>query len=70
MVRVPGSKPLLMDAGRLVFAFLIDHGGTPGDPDDDVLISRDVVFQAGPHPDLDSDFELFCEVIPPALGID
>jgi hypothetical protein len=23
----------------------------------------------GPHPDLDSDFDLFCETLVPALGI-
>jgi hypothetical protein len=24
----------------------------------------------GPHPDLESDFELFCETLVPALGIE
>ncbi len=66
-IRVPGSPPLSIDAGRIVFSNLIDDNGTPAFPDDDKLISRDVVFEAGPHPDLDSDFGLFCEVVLPAL---
>jgi hypothetical protein len=40
----------------------VDYNGTPADDDDDdTLLSQSVVFQAGPHPDLDSNFELFCQ---------
>jgi len=31
------------------------------------LVSNSVSGEKGPHPDLDSDFELFCNIIEPAL---
>ena len=36
-------------------------------PETDEFISSEVIVNKGPHPDLDSDFELFCEVVAPAL---
>ena len=51
---------LLRDAGIAVFTDVFDLA--TGD-----LISSDVSIK-GPHPDLESDFALFCEVITPALS--
>lgn len=51
---------LLRDAGIAVFTEVFDLA--TGDP-----ISSDVSIK-GPHPDLESDFALFCEVITPALS--
>lgn len=55
------------DRGQVVFTLIIDIGD-PEDPEDDVLISSEVIRQAGPHPDADSEFELFCEVVEDVLG--
>jgi hypothetical protein len=55
------------DRGQITFQFVVDLND-PADPEDDVLISSDVLFQAGPHPVADSDFELFCEVVTDVLG--
>ena len=52
---------LLRDAGFVQFADTFDL--ETGD-----FISSEVVFVKGPHPELDSDFALFCEVITEALG--
>ena len=49
------------DAGFVQFADTFDLA--TGDP-----ISSEVVFIKGLHPDLESDFALFCEVITGALG--
>jgi hypothetical protein len=51
---------LLRDAGVAVFTEVFDLA--TGD-----LISTDISFK-GPHPDLESDFVLFCEVITGALS--
>jgi hypothetical protein len=51
---------LLRDAGLI--AFLITFDG-------DEFISQETVLVKGPHPEADSDFEAFCEVTVPALGI-
>jgi hypothetical protein len=32
------------------------------------FVSRSVVDEKGPHPDLESDFAIFCDVIVPALS--
>ncbi len=50
---------LILDAGSITF--LDTFNG-------DEFISGEVVFN-GPHPEAASDFQLFCEVIPGALGI-
>jgi hypothetical protein len=36
---------------------------------DDESVSSEILFVKGPHPQAESDFELFCEVIPDALGL-
>jgi hypothetical protein len=51
---------LLRDAGFVQFADTFDL--VTGEP-----ISSEVAFVKGPHPELDSDFALFCEVITGAL---
>ena len=55
------------DRGRIIFETTVDLND-PEDPEDDVVISDEIVFQAGPHPEADSGFTLFCDVIQDALG--
>lgn len=55
------------DRGRIGLVIVIDLND-PADPEDDVLVSFDVVFVAGPHPEADSDFTLFCDVFTDVLG--
>ena len=57
---------LVMDVGRITFTTTVDFGD-PEDPEDDVLVSSEITFLAGPHPEAESDFTLFCEVITAAL---
>ena len=52
---------LLRDAGIVTFADTFDL--VTGE-----FISSEVIVQKGPHPDLDSDFELFCDVVTEALA--
>jgi hypothetical protein len=52
---------LLRDAGIVVFEDTFDG---------DTLLSSAVTIVKGPHPELDSDFTLFCQVMTEALGID
>jgi hypothetical protein len=35
----------------------------------DQFVSREIIVDRGPHPDIESGLTLFCEVIPPALGL-
>jgi hypothetical protein len=59
-VKTEHGSVLLRDAGIAVFTDVFDlDTGAP--------ISSDVSIK-GPHPDLESDFVLFCEVITPALS--
>jgi hypothetical protein len=51
----------------VVFATVLDYNDTPTDVEDDEFISQTIESISGPHPDLESDFELFCEVVVPAL---
>jgi hypothetical protein len=51
---------LLRDAGFAVFRNTFVNGD---------LVSSEVVLERGDHPDLASDFELFCEVTTDALGL-
>ncbi len=66
-VRLPDGTVAIKDVGRVVFATVLDYNGTPTDVDDDVFISQSIESISGPHPDLESDFTLFCEVVVPAL---
>jgi len=65
-LQTPDGTTLLKDRGRVVFRFVIDDNGTPENHEDD-LFSQEVVSVSGPHPDLESDFTLFCEVVTDAL---
>jgi hypothetical protein len=57
-----GSRPLrLRDAGIVTFADTFDL--VTGE-----FISSEVIVEKGPHPELDSDFELFCDVVTEALA--
>jgi hypothetical protein len=55
------GRVLIRDAGYVVLLQTIE---------DDELVENEVLIINGPHPDLESDFELFCEVMPEALGIE
>jgi hypothetical protein len=66
-VRLSDGTVAIRDVGRVVFATVIDYGGTPTDTSDDEFISQTIESISGPHPDLESDFTLFCEVVVPAL---
>jgi hypothetical protein len=66
-IRLSDGTVAIRDVGRVVFATVLDYGGTPTDVEDDVFISQTIESISGPHPDLESDFELFCEVVVPAL---
>jgi len=60
-IKTAHGPVLLRDAGFVQFADTFDLAtGAP--------ISSEVVFVKGPHPELDSDFTLFCEVITEALA--
>jgi hypothetical protein len=59
-VQTTDGPVLLRDAGLI--AFLVTFDG-------DEFISQETVLVKGPHPDAESDFELFCEVTTEALGI-
>jgi hypothetical protein len=54
------------DRGLITFTTVIDLHDPEDDADDEVLSSD--VSQSGPHPDADSDFELFCAVVEDVLG--
>jgi hypothetical protein len=60
-IRTANGPVLLLDVGFVQFADTFDL-------ETGEFISSEVVFVKGPHPDLDSDFALFCEVITGALG--
>jgi hypothetical protein len=55
------GRRLIRDAGYVVIRSTFDG---------DEIVSQEVLVSKGPHPDLDSDFELFCETLVPALGIE
>jgi hypothetical protein len=66
-IRLSDGTIAIMDVGRVVFVSVLDYNGTPTNVDDDVEISSSIESISGPHPDLESDFELFCEVVVPGL---
>src|SRR5262249_52215522 len=59
-VKLAHGGMLLRDAGYVTFLRTFDADGN--------LVSSEPIIERGPHPDLDSDFELFCNVTVPALG--
>ena len=60
-VKTAHGGVLLRDAGYVQFLRTFDADGE--------LVSSEVVLERGPHPDLDSDFEAFCDVTVSALGL-
>jgi hypothetical protein len=52
---------LLRDAGIVTFADTFDL--VTGE-----FISSEVIVHKGPHPELDSDFALFCDIVTDALA--
>lgn len=60
LFKTPHGGVLTLDAGYIVFQVTFD-----GDEE----ISSEIVVNNGPHPQADSDFELFCEIMPEALGL-
>jgi hypothetical protein len=66
-VRLSDGTVAIKDVGRAVFVAVLDYNGTPTNTDDDEFISQTIESISGPHPDLESDFTLFCEVVVPAL---
>ena len=61
------GQTVTMDVGRVVFVSVINYNGTPTDTSDDVLISQSIESISGPHPELQSGFTLFCQVVVAAL---
>lgn len=61
LLRTPQGPVLLRDAGLITFADTFDL-------DTEELLSSEILVNRGPHPDADSDFTLFCEVITEALA--
>jgi hypothetical protein len=59
-LQLPHGAVLLRDAGIIAFVAAFDG---------DEFISQETVVVKGPHPEADSDFELFCEITTEALGI-
>jgi hypothetical protein len=59
-IKIPHGPVLSRDAGNVTFLDTFDADGN--------FLSRTVVDEKGPHPDLDSDFTLFCDVIVPAIS--
>jgi hypothetical protein len=66
-IRLSDGTVAIKDRGRVVFVTVLDYNDTPTNTDDDVEISSSIESISGPHPDLESDFMLFCEVLVPAL---
>jgi hypothetical protein len=66
-IRLPDGSVAIKDRGRVVFVTVLDYNGTPTNTEDDVVLSEDIESISGPHPDLESNFTLFCDVLVPAL---
>ena len=66
-VRLSDGTVAIRDVGRVVFATVLDYNGTPTNTEDDEFISQTIESISGPHPDLESEGELFCEVVVSAL---
>jgi hypothetical protein len=56
-----------MDVGRVVFVTVIDYNGTPTDTSDDEFVCQEIESISGPHPNPDSNGELFCATFLPAV---
>ena len=65
-IQTPDGTVLVKDVGRIVFATTF-HFHDPADPTDDEFISNEIVSISGPHPEAESGFTLFCDVVIEAL---
>ena len=61
----PDGSLLFIDAGLVKLQFLLDHGGTPSDPSDDVILDMEVLAQNGRADTFDRDF---CEDLVTLIG--
>ena len=61
-----GREPAF-DRGTVTFVSTIDLNDLENE-EDDVFLGFEIVQLAGPHPEIDADFELFCEVAIEVLG--
>ena len=61
LFKPPHGGVLTRDAGRIVLRQTFDG---------DEFISGEILINKGPHPAAESGFELFCEIMPEALGIE
>jgi hypothetical protein len=61
LMKTPRGSVLLRDAG--VISFVNTHDLETGE-----FLSGEIVVNQGPHPEADSDFALFCEVLRAELG--
>ena len=59
-VKLPNGRVLTRDAGNVTITTVLDAQTFE-------LVSNGVSGEKGPHPDLDSDLELFCNIVEPAL---
>jgi hypothetical protein len=64
---VTNGRTLLRDAGTVTFVDVFEYTGDPDNPVGDFIESH-LEDLHGPHPDLLSDFEAFCDVIEPVLN--
>jgi hypothetical protein len=60
LFKTPRGDVLTRDAGYIGFRDTFDG---------DEFLGGEIVTNKGPHPQADSDFELFCQIIPEALGL-
>jgi hypothetical protein len=63
---ITNGPTLSLDAGTVTFIDVFEYTGDPENPVGD-FISEDLVGLHGPHPDLLSGFEVFCDVLEPYL---
>jgi hypothetical protein len=63
---ITNGPTLSRDAGTATITYVFEYTGDPDAPYGD-LVSLDFDDVHGPHPDLLSDFELFCDVLQPYL---
>ncbi len=59
-----GIDAASFDRGQIVFKTVIDFT----DPEEPVLVSQDILREAGPHPLAHSTTDVFCEAVIAALG--
>jgi hypothetical protein len=61
LIKTPNGGVLTRDAGYIQFLNTFDSNGD--------FVSGEIVIDRGPHPEAEQDFNLFCTVVPAALGL-